>query len=134
MGWEGGKYDGEPKCFDKIPGTKRTITKEMVAFVRENMSDEMLLFFRTVKKHKGKVDATIRLVDVKAFVKGEDPPKMPPFARCGYSWRAPHPIHFREGMQIRNWLRESGLCKDWSDHDLDNNWARVVEKAIEEEE
>jgi hypothetical protein len=42
----------------------------------------------------------------------------------------PHPVHFREGMQIRNFMRTSGLCEDWTDHDLDNNWTEVVEKAL----
>lgn len=41
-----------------------------------------------------------------------------------------HPVHFREGMQIRNWLREQPECSDWSQHDLDDTWAAVVEKAV----
>ena len=45
----------------------------------------------------------------------------------------PHPIHFREGMQIRNALRGSGLCEGWDDHDLDDNWAEIVERAIEKD-
>jgi len=133
--WKGGKYDGEPQCFDKNPAAKhRTITKEMVCRIKEFLGEEGLLFFRTVKKHKGKVNAVVRLVDVKAFRKGDPPPKMPFGARCGGAWRIPHPIHFREGMEIRNKLRETGLCDDWSDHDLDNNWHRIVEKAIEDTE
>ena len=42
----------------------------------------------------------------------------------------PHPVHFREGMQIRNFMRSSGLCDDWNAHDYDNNWMSVVEKAL----
>lgn len=34
------------------------------------------------------------------------------------------------GMQIRNFLRGTGLCDDWDAHDLDNNWMEVVRKAI----
>ncbi len=44
--------------------------------------------------------------------------------------KIPHPVHFREGMQVRNFLRSTGLCKDWTAHDLDNNWAEVIKEAI----
>jgi len=43
----------------------------------------------------------------------------------------PHPVHFREGMQVRNFLRKTGLCDNWTDHDLDNNWGTVIEQALE---
>lgn len=36
-------------------------------------------------------------------------------------------------MGVRNFLRETGLCDDWDDHDLDNNWMEVVAKAITED-
>lgn len=45
----------------------------------------------------------------------------------------PYAVHFNEGMQIRNFLRGTGLCDNWDCHDLDNNWADIVEKVIEEE-
>jgi hypothetical protein len=103
MAWEGKRYDGEPRTGDRNPAAKyRTITKEMVDHVRKNMTEGMLNLFRKLKEH-------------------HNGPRL-----------IPHPVHFREGMQIRNWLRESGLCEDWSDHDLDNNWDRVVNKIIEE--
>lgn len=38
--------------------------------------------------------------------------------------------HFREGMQIRNFLRGLDDCKDWTDHDFDNNWIEIVTRAI----
>ena len=31
---------------------------------------------------------------------------------------------------IRNFLRGTGLCDDWSAHDFDNTWMEVVRKAI----
>lgn len=43
----------------------------------------------------------------------------------------PHPVHFREGMQVRNFLRTLPECRDWSSHDLDNNWAAIVDRALE---
>lgn len=45
----------------------------------------------------------------------------------------PHAVHFNEGMQVRNFMRGTGYCQDWNDHDFDNNWVAVVEKAIGEE-
>lgn len=42
----------------------------------------------------------------------------------------PHPVHFREGMQVRNFLRRLPECNEWTDNDFDNKWAEIVEKAI----
>lgn len=42
----------------------------------------------------------------------------------------PHPVHFREGMQVRNFMRSTDLCKGWDSHDYDNSWARIVEQAL----
>lgn len=45
----------------------------------------------------------------------------------------PHPVHFREGMQVRNFLRSLPECKKWTSEELDNNWVAIVEEAISEE-
>ena len=50
---------------------------------------------------------------------------------CLMDGSIPHPVHLREGMQVRNAMRRSGLCEDWDCHDLDNQWKSVVETAIE---
>lgn len=44
--------------------------------------------------------------------------------------KIPHPVHFHEGMGVRNFMRNSGLCKDWTDIDLDDNWCRLITMAI----
>jgi len=44
----------------------------------------------------------------------------------------PHVVHFREGMQVRNFLRTLPECKKWNSHDFDNNWVEIVERAIKE--
>lgn len=44
--------------------------------------------------------------------------------------RIPHPVHFREGMQIRNFMREQPECKGWTDHEYDDNWVKAVEQAL----
>jgi len=46
----------------------------------------------------------------------------------------PRAIHFREGMQIRNFLRTLPECKDWTDHDLDDTWVPIILAALEEKE
>jgi hypothetical protein len=38
----------------------------------------------------------------------------------------PHPVHLREGMTVRNFMRESNLCEGWSDHDYDDNWEKLI--------
>lgn len=43
----------------------------------------------------------------------------------------PHPVHFREGMQVRNYLRMQPECEGWNDHRLDDQWAHIIERAIE---
>ena len=42
----------------------------------------------------------------------------------------PHPVHFREGMQVRNFLRDQEECASWDDEDFDNNWVAVIEKIL----
>jgi len=42
-----------------------------------------------------------------------------------------HPVHFREGMQIRNFLRRQPECAEWSDHDFDDRWIDVLCAAID---
>ena len=44
--------------------------------------------------------------------------------------KIPHPVHFREGMQVRNFLRTLEECKDWTSHDFDNKWKDIIEEAI----
>lgn len=41
-----------------------------------------------------------------------------------------HPVHFREGMTIRNWLRDQPECKDWDHNRLDCDWSKLVKQAV----
>lgn len=45
--------------------------------------------------------------------------------------KLPHPVHFREGMSVRNFMRSQTYCKDWTDHDFDDNWVALINKVIE---
>jgi hypothetical protein len=41
-----------------------------------------------------------------------------------------HPVHLREGMQVRNFLRDLPECKEWSAIQLDDNWQEIVKEVI----
>ncbi len=42
----------------------------------------------------------------------------------------PHPVHFREGLQVRNFMRTTNECVGWDDHDYDDNWVKLIEMCI----
>ena len=54
------------------------------------------------------------------------------YGRLNVSWMdgsVPHPVHFREGLEVRNKLR-SITAFLWSDHDYDGHWEECVLRAI----
>jgi len=85
---------------------KRDIPEELVEKTREWLGVDGLKFFRDVKEKYGEVAAV--------WMDGP----------------IPHAVHFREGMQVRNFMRETGLCEDWTHHELDDNWEDLIEKVI----
>jgi len=116
----------------------REISDEMVEHVRDFLGPGGRAFFRRVKAMKGAVAAVIPLATARRFHKGGLPPngKKAPRTRprrCSYAERTPHPTHFREGMEVRNALRESGLCEGWNDHDYDDQWSHIVDRAMRNE-
>lgn len=108
------------------------MNKEIVEYVREFLyCKDLLRFFRAVKAYTGRVDSVIGSMEALECDKGEIPNK------DEYDLGEkdiPYPIHFREGMFIRNALRDFELCKNWTDSDFDDNWAPIVEAAIALEE
>lgn len=45
----------------------------------------------------------------------------------------PHSVHFREGMQIRNWMRQQEYFRNNAsndDHYYDNEWMRYIRLAL----
>lgn len=81
------------------------ITDELVAQVRDWLGQEGVDFFRKVKEDHGQINA------------------------CWMEGGIPHPVHFREGMQVRNKLREL-TGNAWTTHEYDDNWVEVIERAI----
>ena len=74
--------------------------------IREWLGDVGIAHFREYKKKYGTVSPVI----------GGNPP---------------HAVHFREGMTVRNKLRELTNYV-WTAHQYDDIWAEIVEAAIEE--
>ena len=85
---------------------KRDIPPELIIKTKAWLGDDGCNFFNEIKKTHGKINA------------------------CWDEEGIPHPIHFREGMQVRNFMRTSGLCNDWGDHDFDDSWVDLIEKTL----
>lgn len=79
--------------------------KELVQKLREWLKKDGIKYFSDIKSKYGKIDAV--------WMDG----------------KIPHPVHFREGMQVRNFLRE---YVDWDAHKLDSEWVKLIEEAIKE--
>ena len=83
-----------------------TIADELLAKVRDWLGEDGKKFFSEIYEKYGILNAV--------WMEG----------------KIPHPVHFREGMQVRNFLRSTGLCNDWNQHDLENRWEEVILKAL----
>lgn len=79
--------------------------EEIVIEIRKWLGEKGTKFFRDVKEKHGTIIA------------------------CWDEGGIPHPVHFREGMQVRNKLRQL-TNNAWTDHEYDDKWAEVIEKAI----
>lgn len=45
----------------------------------------------------------------------------------------PHIVHFQEGIQVRNFLRDQSECDSWDDHNFDNQWITVIKTILDKE-
>lgn len=89
----------------------KDIPQSLVDKVFGWMGEENIRWFRHIKNLKGSVNCVLRLNYARK--------KIPA-----------HPIHLREGMQIRNFMRKISECEGWDSHDFDNNWHRVIDSCI----
>ena len=88
--------------------TNKLTQEEMTAF-KKWLGDDRIRYFRHLKGLKGTV------IPVLGSKKG-----------------MPWPVHFREGMQIRNWLRENTeLGRKLYSIELDDCYAEILEEAIQ---
>jgi len=85
---------------------KRPIPPELIIKTRVWLGKDGHDFFSDIKKKHGKINA------------------------CWSEGDIPHAVHFREGMQIRNFMRMSDLCDGWDSMDYDDNWVELIESAL----
>lgn len=92
--------------------TNKLTSKEMAAF-KEWLGEDGIRYFRHLKGLKGTVVPVLKLNKEK---------------NAGVpAW----PVHFREGMQIRNWLRaNTELGKKLDSIELDDCYVNILEEAI----
>jgi hypothetical protein len=82
------------------------VTPEIVEQIRLWLGPKGVSFFREIREKYGRIDAL--------WIEGGI---------------LPHPVHFREGVQIRNQLRAL-TNSSWTAHEYDNHWVEVIELAI----
>lgn len=87
------------------------ITNELIQEMQKWLGDKGVKFFRDLKEEHGRVDPCLSI----------DCSPHPPL---------PHPVHFREGIAVRNKMREL-TAYSWTDHEYDDNWVEVIERAIQ---
>jgi len=89
--------------------TEREIPKSLLEALKTWLGEEGHAFFRGCLEEHGTVS--------------------PVFPTEGAP-QIPHPVHFREGMQVRNFLRKRPECEGWTDHDFDDHWANIVRQVV----
>ena len=77
--------------------------KELVQKLKDWLGEDGISFFSDIKEKYGKIDAV--------WMEGN----------------IPHVVHFREGMQVRNFLRD---LTNWDSHELDEKWVGLIEECI----
>lgn len=91
-----------------IKNNRKTQRQDIVERVRGWLKPEGIELFRDYYREHGRVDPVI------------------------FNGAVPHPVHFREGMAVRNQIRKM-FPGDFTDHELDGMWVEIVREAIEEE-
>jgi hypothetical protein len=84
------------------------ITQDLIRDVKQWLGEAGLKFFSDLREKYGEGFGTA----------------------CWMEGEIPHPVHFREGMQVRNKLREL-TNGGWTSHEYDDNWAAVVKEALD---
>jgi len=91
----------------KLKAIREIVLKEvLIPELKKWLGSDGISFFRGILKEHGKLNV------------------------CIEDGNIPHSIHFREGMQIRNKLRELTEYA-WTDHEYDDWWEEIVIRAIQ---
>lgn len=99
----------------------KLVSDDLVHAVREFIKPDGVTWFRGIKEEHGTVDAVFN-----EHYTGRDPTTGTP----GLLKKIRHVVAWREGMTVRNFMRDSGLCNGWTQQDLVDLWAVAVDKAI----
>jgi spermidine synthase len=86
---------------------KGIFTKEFIEKTKEWLGEDGVIFFREVKEKYGSIGTAVWMEN-----------------------GIPHPVHFREGMKVRNFIRTSNEFPNWDSNDYDANWIFLIEEAI----
>lgn len=89
--------------------------QSLVDKVYEWIGEENVRYFKHLKGLTGTVSPVLKLNMKRKFIPA-------------------HPVHLREGMQIRNFMRRQPECENWGDHEFDENWIKVIESCIKKYE
>lgn len=100
------------------PVAEVTVTESLVEHVRTWLGKDGLAFFAEMMRDHG------TYAPVLSVPFGDD--------SRGPQKRFPHPVHFREGMQVRNAMRGHPDCASWTAHDFDGAWQPVVGLCLAE--
>ncbi len=99
--------------------------EHLILQLKEWLGEDGISFFREIKEKHGTVNAI--------WMEGEeDRQGMTELRKAIHRATGngiPHPVHFREGMQVRNFLRKA-TDYSWTDHEYDNKLTGLVEEAI----
>lgn len=86
--------------------------ESLIDKVYEWIGEENVRYFKHLKGLTGTVSPVLKLNMKRKFI-------------------PVHPVHLREGMQIRNFMRSQPECENWNGNDFDENWIKVIESCIE---
>lgn len=86
--------------------------QSLVDKVYEWIGEENVRYFKHLKGLTGTVSPVLKLNQKRKFLPA-------------------HPVHLREGMQIRNFMRRQPECENWVGNEFDENWVKVIELCIE---
>jgi len=85
----------------------KDIKKELIEKTIKWLGEDGIIFFKQCKRKYGKINVV--------YMDGS----------------IPHPVHLKEGMAVRNFMRKTEFCKNWSSNDFDDNWVFLIEKCLE---
>lgn len=108
--------------------------ESVVEALRGFLGDDGISFFLEVREKFGKVNAIFACGDNEEMLSNREEIRVyqEERKRRGENpFVLPHSVHFREGMQVRNFLRTLPECSGWTAHDYDERWVGLVEEAID---